>query len=308
MNGFKNGLLKGFASLSSRIGLSQLAMSLERRRTDTVAPGKDLIPHVSDANPLSKSEAESRLDFLASEDFTFDPYHEAPKLSRLEQRINAARQPRCRKHKRPVKAPPAFHHYATHFEAFLAEAADYLPYRPSGPLIGTHGDAINNFSCGLDVARVAVGATVCLGLDAVNAVKNKVVETIEAPKRAAALEKRRTYYAAYNEKRRAEAALVASNVPAPLNPCPRPEELTEAYYRRHDSEEAKIRFGQLMIDLEENVRYRVETEGNKIVGTTGGVRDWLKANCPELAKHYHTCLRFKRKLQFVICEPWEKPT
>lgn len=308
MNSFKNGLLKGFASLSSRIGLSRLAGARPRLTANEVAQGKSSAENPPAANPLSKSEAESRLDFLASDDYTFDPYHEAPKLSRLEQRINIARQPRCRKHKRRVKASVRPLHYATHLEAFLADAADYLQYRPSGPVFGTHGDGINNFSCGLDVARVAIGATVCLGLDAVDAVKNKVVEKIEAPRRAAELEKRRSYYAAYNEKRRAASALVASNVPAPLNPCPRPEELTEAYYRRHDSEEAKVRFGQLMIDLEENVRYRVETEGNKIVGTTGGVRDWLKVNCPELAKHYHTCLRFKRKCQFEICEPWEKPT
>ena len=78
---------------------------------------------------------------------------------------------------------------------------------------------------------------------------------------------------------------------------PSAAELLDAYRRRHDSEEAKLRFGRLMIDLDEYVRCQVVRDGTRIVGTTGGVQEWLERNCPELAKHYHTCQRFKRKVQ-----------
>jgi len=49
-----------------------------------------------------------------------------------------------------------------------------------------------------------------------------------------------------------------------------------------------------MIDLEEHARREYSIRGNKFTGSVGGVKDWLKENCPILAAHYSTCQRYKR--------------
>lgn len=153
-----------------------------------------------------------------------------------------------------------------------------------------------------DGSKLIVGAVAAAGLDVAEAIRGKVTDVMTATEREAALEKRRKYYETYNAKRRAESQFIASQVVAPKNPCPAPEELLDAYRHRRDGDEGILRFGNLMLDLEEHVRHTIKTEGNKIVGASGGVRDWLEKNCPELAKHYHTCQRFKRKVQEGPCD------
>jgi len=79
--------------------------------------------------------------------------------------------------------------------------------------------------------------------------------------------------------------------------CPTPEELTEAYLRRRENEDWQLRFGMLMIDLEEHARRTYAITGNKFTGSSGGVKDWLAKYCPLLAEHYATCQRYKRLAQ-----------
>ncbi|MBR3924230.1 MAG: hypothetical protein IKJ45_14015, partial [Kiritimatiellae bacterium] len=111
------------------------------------------------------------------------------------------------------------------------------------------------------------------------------------------LEKRRAYYAAEAAVRQSRKEAIECARPAPENPIPSPAELTEAYVRRRESEEWKVRFGTLMIDLEEHVRRSYILAGNKFTGSAGGVKEWLKRECPILASHYSTCQRYKRMLQ-----------
>ena len=151
---------------------------------------------------------------------------------------------------------------------------------------------------GSEILVRAAASVVAAGvMDAGEAAYRLVTAKRRAEERAATLAARRKYYAAENEKRRQEAEEIRAAVPPPENPMPTPEQLIAAYSQRHDSEEAKIRFGQLMIDLDEHVRYRLVLEKGRIVGSSGGVREWMAENCPELLPHYHTCQRFKRKLQ-----------
>ena len=228
-----------------------------------------------------------------------DPYSPAPKKSRFQKKLEMAMMPRCRKHKAKVVRKEKFERPRSRVEALLCDYANdsrqfgvdcsmrFLPSiydysRPSG------GEVL-----GRAIGSLAIAAV----MDAGEAAYRLATARRRAKERALALSERRKYYTAENEKRRREAAAIREAMPPPENPMPKPEQLIAAYSHRHDSEEAKVRFGQLMIDLEEHVRYRLVQENGRIVGSAGGVREWMAENCPELASHYHTCQRFKRKLQ-----------
>ena len=228
-----------------------------------------------------------------------DPYRPAPKLSKFERRMEKALNPRCRR--RNVKHPPVFERLKSNVEAVLYELRTrerpiskyffgpryrHSDYEPAGEALAKAGVML-------------VGAAVA---DCVTAVADKVKERLGRAAREARLAKRRKYYDAAKEKRREESAEIAAATLPPENAMPTPARLIDAYRHRHDSEEAKLRFGRLMIDLDEYVRrtFVRESSDGRFAGGDGGVRTWLKANCPELAAHYHTCLRFKRKVQDLL--------
>lgn len=249
-------------------------------------------------NSACKSAAESVVSMREGRE-AVDPYLPAPKKSRFQKKLEMAMMPRCRKHKVRVQGKKRFVRPSSCVEAVLDDFARdprqfgvdcttrFLPSiygssRPSG---------------GEVLMRAAGALTVAAAMDVGEAAYRLATARQRAAEREAELAARRKYYAAENDKRRREAAAIRAAVPPPENPMPTPEQLIAAYGRRHESEEAKIRFGSLMIDLEEHVRYRLVLEEGKIVGTAGGVREWMERNCPELARHYHTCQRFKRKVQ-----------
>lgn len=232
-------------------------------------------------------------------DHVVDPYSPVPEKSRFERRLEAAKLPRSRKHKVRGKKGAAFVRPATRLEALLDDmktdervfgrdcTRQFFPRRYS-----------DTRQSGAEVlAKAGVAIVAAAVADAGEAALHKLNAKREAAEREARLVVRRKYYAAERTKRAEESAAVRAAVPPPQNRMPSAEELLDAYRRRHDSEEAKLRFGRLMIDLDEHVRYEVVHDGERIVGTDGGVRIWLERNCPELAKHYHTCQRFKRKVQ-----------
>lgn len=235
---------------------------------------------------------------------SYDPNPGDAKPTRFERRMDAALHPRQRRHHAKRKVV-AFKHPQTRVQALLEELAaepevntpDYSPSLYPWQHLWQVCDA------GGAVARVGVALAVASVADGVEAVVDKVKERAMREQREMELAKRRKYYAAEHEKYRREVEKIRSATLPPENPMPTPEELLVAYVHRHDSEEAKLRFGRLMIDLDEHVRYEVRMSDGRISGTDGGVRDWLARNCPELAKHYHTCQRFKRKVQEDAAAP-----
>ena len=217
------------------------------------------------------------------------------KKSRFLQRLERAMMPRCRKHKMRGLKRPKFVRPKSHLEALAQDmATDPRQFgRDTMSSFFNFGYDHTRQSGGEVLVRAAGSALVAGAMDAGEA----AYRLVTAKRRAAALEARRKYYDAENEKRRQEAEEIRAAVPPPENPMPTPEQLIAAYSQRHDGEEAKVRFGRLMIDLDEHVRYRLVQEKGRIVGSSGGVREWMAENCPELLPHYHTCQRFKRKLQ-----------
>ena len=253
------------------------------------------------ANPLQTRCEET--DALRSEELgergpalNVDPRKPAPKLSKFERRMEKALNPRCRR--RNVKHPPVFERLKSNVEAVLYDLQ--TGRRPIGenffgPRYG-HSDYESQGAALAKAGVMLVGAAVA---DCVTAVGERVKAYLGRAAREARLAKRRKYYAAAKEKRREASAEIAAATLPPENVMPTPARLLDAYVHRHDSEAAKLRFGRLMIDLDEYVRrtfVRKSADG-RFAGGDGGVRRWLKSNCPELAAHYHTCLRFKRKVQ-----------
>lgn len=235
---------------------------------------------------------------------SYDPSSGDAKPTRFERRMDAALHPRQRRHHAKRKAA-AFKHPQTRVQALLEDIAaepevnipDYSPF------LHPHQHFCQMCDAGGAVAKVGVALAVASVADGVEAVVDKVKERAMREQREKELAKRRKYYAAEHEKYRREVEKIRTATLPPENPMPTSEELFAAYVHRHDNEEAKLRFGRLMIDLDEHVRYEVRMSDGRISGTDGGVRDWLARNCPELAKHYHTCQRFKRKVQEDAAAP-----
>ena len=228
----------------------------------------------------------------------YDPNSGDAKPTRFERRMDAALHPRQRRHHVKRKAA-TLKRPKTHVEALLNEivAEPEVNIPDFSPLLQPRQYLCQMCDAGGAVAKVGIALAVASVADGVEAVTNRVKERAMREQREMELAKRRKYYAAEHEKYRREVEKIRTVTLPPENPMPTPEELLDAYVHRHDCEEAKLRFGRLMIDLDEHVRYAVRMSDGRISGTDGGVRDWLSRNCPELAKHYHTCQRFKRKVQ-----------
>ena len=230
------------------------------------------------------------------------------KPTRFELRLQKAMNPRCRKYNRhlppPAPEPPP---QRSNLQAVIEEirSGDLAAPRRDPCIPG--GNRVNSISDGLEsAAKAAVfvaGAVVADVVDSAKALlearKAKRQEKIDSQIHEQSVAERRKYYGKDAERRRMESEKIRAATPPPANPMPTPEALIHAYVHRHVSEEAAIRFGSLVIDLEEHVRRTVAERDNdgRIVGVSGGVRKWLKENCPELLPHYHTCQRFKRKAQ-----------
>jgi len=228
--------------------------------------------------------------------------------TRFERRLKKAMNPRCRKYKRRLAPTPVESSAATrtHLQAVLEDLR-------SGDLAGSHHDpyiyggsasaksGIDDVGAVVKGAAFVAGAAVADTVDSLkNALKSRKRKGQEKENRLRLEQNRamrRKYYEKEAERRRLEAEQIRAATPPPANPMPTPEALIHAYVYRNVSEEAAIRFGSLIIDLEEHVHWTVRNEHGRIVGGSGGVREWLKKNCPELAAHYHTCQRFKRKAQ-----------
>jgi len=215
---------------------------------------------------------------------------------RFERRLELAKNPRARKCH--AKASPKFERPGSNVAAVIEDMLG-----PTGdedlPARGEEIFAMNPHQMARNIGGAVAGplllahhVAVAAAMDGVDAVKARVAEH----KRKKNLPKRRKYYAAAAERREEMREQIRAARPAPLNPCPTPEALVEAYRRRREGDEW-LRFGELMIDLEEHVRREYAITGNKFTGSSGGVKDWLKANCPLLAKHYSTSQRYKRLAQ-----------
>ena len=235
-----------------------------------------------------------------------DPADRKP--TRFELRLKQAKNPRCRKYKRLRAKKPVVElsPRRTNLQAVLEDirSGDLAAPRYDPSLFGGSPLVKRGMGEVESVAKAAVfiaGAAVADVVESAKAVierrKAKREEEANRIRHELNLALRRKYYAKEAERRHRQAEQLRAAMPPPSNPMPTPEALIHADVHRPVSEEAAIRFGSLVIDLEEHVRRRVRHDGARIVGNVGGVRDWLKKYCPELAPHYHTCERFKRKAQ-----------
>ena len=82
-----------------------------------------------------------------------------------------------------------------------------------------------------------------------------------------------------------------------LAKCPTPNEIRTAWHFRNASVEARIRLGGLMLDLEcyvdNSLITVIKDHKFKIVGRIGGLRAWIRENCPELEGNYKSLQRIK---------------
>ena len=82
-----------------------------------------------------------------------------------------------------------------------------------------------------------------------------------------------------------------------LAECPTPSEIRTAWHFHNASREALLRLGGLLLDLEcfvDNSLVTVFYNGAfKIVGRKGGLREWIRENCPELEANYKSLQRIK---------------
>ena len=106
---------------------------------------------------------------------------------------------------------------------------------------------------------------------------------------------RTRYYARDNERRRrlaAERRRITRRTT--LNPCPTPEQFLEAFEKRNESVEARVRFGGMVEDLECYVDNCLRYNANgEICGRNGGIKAWIANNLPQLNGRYKTIMRYK---------------
>ena len=129
-----------------------------------------------------------------------------------------------------------------------------------------------------------------------------------ATKRVARVQGRLTRperYAAERKKRRAmatERRRVARRTTT--SPCPKPDELLEAWRHARDTKESLIRFGSMLQDLEcylDNA-LRFCPDG-RIKGRGPGIKGWLREHASEMAEHYSSVMRYKaaaKKLRQLV--------
>ncbi len=107
--------------------------------------------------------------------------------------------------------------------------------------------------------------------------------------------RRPSYYAREKARRQALAhERRSTRQRTTLNPIPMPEALLAQFGRiRHNPREMLI-FGSMLEDLEAYVdNSLVRDPDGTIVGRNGGIKQWLRENCSELGKRYHTVMRYK---------------
>ena len=79
-----------------------------------------------------------------------------------------------------------------------------------------------------------------------------------------------------------------------LNPIPTPEALLAQFRRIRRNPREMLVFGSMRVDLEAYVdNSLVRDPDGTIVGRNGGIKQWLRENCAELGKRYHTVMRYK---------------
>ena len=79
-----------------------------------------------------------------------------------------------------------------------------------------------------------------------------------------------------------------------LNPIPTPETLLAQFGRIRRNPREMLVFGSMLEDLEAYVdNSLVRDPDGTIVGRNGGIKQWLRENCAELGKRYHTVMRYK---------------
>ena len=79
-----------------------------------------------------------------------------------------------------------------------------------------------------------------------------------------------------------------------LNPIPTPEALLAQFERIRRNPREMLVFGSMLEDLEAYVdNSLVRDPDGTIVGRNGGIKQWLRENCAELGKRYHTVMRYK---------------
>jgi hypothetical protein len=79
-----------------------------------------------------------------------------------------------------------------------------------------------------------------------------------------------------------------------LNPIPTPDALLAQFGRIRRNPREMLLFGSMLEDLEAYVdNSLVRDPDGMIVGRNGGIKQWLRENCAELGKRYHTVMRYK---------------
>ena len=79
-----------------------------------------------------------------------------------------------------------------------------------------------------------------------------------------------------------------------LNPIPTPKALLSQFLRIRRNPREMLIFGSMLEDLEAYVdNSLVRDPDGTIVGRNGGIKQWLRENCAELGKRYHTVMRYK---------------
>ena len=82
-----------------------------------------------------------------------------------------------------------------------------------------------------------------------------------------------------------------------ISECPTANELRTAWHYRNLSVKNRVRLGGMLMDLEcyvDNSLITIVRRGLlKIVGRRGGLKYWIRENCPELEPHYKTLQRIK---------------
>ena len=79
-----------------------------------------------------------------------------------------------------------------------------------------------------------------------------------------------------------------------LNPVPTPEALLAQFARIRRNPREMLIFGSMLEDLEAYVdNSLIRDPDGTIVGRNGGIKQWLRENCAELGKRYHTVMRYK---------------
>ena len=106
-----------------------------------------------------------------------------------------------------------------------------------------------------------------------------------------------------------------ANRRATIAPCPEAADIRVAWAFVREDPEGPLRLGGLLLDLEcyvdNSLVIEERPEGRRIRARHGGIRGWLRRNCPELVGKYKTLMRHKslaRKFRQAVDLPDPVPT